>query len=376
MPIRSELIAAYKYLIMLMLCVVIVDSLPAQSRLELLHADFSRGELRGAQPVRILEGNVHIRQDSVEIHCDKAAYFPLLRKVELTGEVNIIRGTENLTARKVTYYEDRKVAIAEGDVHTWQKGRQLFADYLEHYYETDRVFARGHVRILDPSRRLTVTAARGEFDRQQNRSYVEKGAHLWQVDSTGVDTLHIYARRLSYGFSNDRVAIARDSVKIIYQNLTATCDSAIYFIDEEKAYLRIHPRARQDQNFLSGTEMELLLHNLNVHQINVQGQAKALSHPVDNPKEENRLEGKRIIMKIEQRKLKELWAINNASSYYHLQDQNEAQGINEATADTIRVYFKNSELDSISVIGGSQGTYFPADYQKPPREKKNDQRPR
>ena len=43
-------------------------------------------------------------------------------------------------------------------------------------------------------------------------------------------------------------------------------------------------------------------------------------------------------------------------------EENEDKGLNTATADAIRAFFSNGQLDSIGVKGGSQGIYYPSDY--------------
>ena len=67
-------------------------------------------------------------------------------------------------------------------------------------------------------------------------------------------------------------------------------------------------------------------------------------------------------MYIEDRQLSEIHAISNARSYYHLKENEESKGINVASADTIKAFIVKNELDSIAVIGGAQGTYYPQDY--------------
>ena len=55
-------------------------------------------------------------------------------------------------------------------------------------------------------------------------------------------------------------------------------------------------------------------------------------------------------------------AISNARSFYYLKEREEDRGINVASADTIKAFLVADELDSIAVIGGAQGTYYPEDY--------------
>jgi len=334
----------------------------SQSRLELLHADISRGVVRDNIPMRILEGNVHARQDTLELFCDLATWIESKRTLILENNVELRRGGDTLTAKKITYYEDQQIATAERNVHLWRTGQELFTAYLKYYYQTDQSFAKNGVKIIDLDNRVTITAKQGEYLPEQNRAYVQKKSHLVRLDSAGTDTLHIHARRMDYYFSPAKKAIAVDSVRIVRENLTAKCDSAVYRVDEERAFLEISPQAFQENSELVGRQMEMIFENMEIRRIVVRENAIATSIVDSVAQKQNRLTGREIIMYITDRQLKELRAISNATSNYYLTEDREEKGLNVASADTIKVFFKNSELDSIDVKGGSQGVYYPVDY--------------
>jgi lipopolysaccharide export system protein LptA len=343
---------------------VISNSLEAQDRLELIHADFSRGQMSGQkEEVKILEGSVHVRQDTVEIFCDRALYYRGEGKLILEGHVRLIRGSETLTAKKVTYYENRKLAIAEQNVRVKRPGQEMHSEYLEYYYETDQAFAKTNLLLCDEDSRAYVAAAQGEYIPQENRSKVEENAHFWQVDSSGRDTLHIYARVMEYFFQPGRKATAKDSVKIVRGDLIALCDSALYLLDQERVFLEIQPRAQQKNNQLFGTQMEMDLSGMELRQIMVRGNAVALSVEDSSAEKTNRLTGQEIIAFIVAQKIDQLWAYNNARSKYYLKEKEQGQGVNVTSADTIGFFFKEGELDHIGVKGGSQGIYYPEGYQ-------------
>ncbi len=335
----------------------------AQSGLLLKHADITRGKvLSNREEVKILEGNVHVQQDSTEIFCDKATYHPLRDMLVLVGNVKLTRGNDILTAKKLTYYELEKLAIAENDVYLDRPGQNMRSEYLEYYYETDRAFARTNLILTDEPSNAFVTAIQGKYSPEENFSRVEKDAHFWQINRFSGDTLHIYAEAMEYHFKPIRKAIATDSVRIIRGDLTARCDSAVYLLDEEKVFLEMNPQAEQQNNQMAGQQMELDLKGMVLHRITVKGRAVAKSVEDSTNGKINQLTGQEIIAFLKNRKINELWAVDNARSLYYIKDQNQEQGINTASADTIRIYFKGGEVDNISVKGGSQGIFYPADY--------------
>jgi hypothetical protein len=167
---------------------------------------------------------------------------------------------------------------------------------------------------------------------------------------------------MEYFFEPGKKAIAIDSVRIVRENLTAECDSAVYMVDDERAFLEISPRALQENSEMFGSQMEMIFKDMEIQRIIVRGNAIATSMVDSAVQKQNRLTGKEIIMYITDRQLRELRAISNATSNYYLKEEEEEKGLNIASADTIKVFFKNSELDSIDVKGGSQGIYYPVDY--------------
>jgi lipopolysaccharide export system protein LptA len=335
---------------------------PTGSRLELIHADFSRGIVENNLPLRILEGNVHARQDSLEIFCNRAIYNELEKILHLTGNVRMYRGKDTLLAAEARYFETSKIAIAEGNVKIFRPRQNMRSDFMEYHYATDKIRATGNLFMNDQENSVFVTARKGEYLPESGFSYVQDDAHLLRIDTTASDTVHIYSEKMEYHFTDRRRAIARDSVKIQQGKFLAYCDSAIYLIDDDIIYLKSRPRAIQENNKMVGKEMQMILVDREIREIHVQGDAEAISIVDTFFQKENKLEGREIVMYIEDRQISKIHAISNARSYYHLKENQENRGINVASADTIKAFIVENELDSIAVIGGAQGTYYPEDY--------------
>ncbi len=358
----------FAFFVLMVLFVPFVNKAATTSRLELLHSDISKGKMVDGRPLRILQGNVHARQDSLELFCDQAVYDETEKILTLKGDVHLYRGQDTLLAREVRYFEASKIAIAEGKVEVFRPLQRLKCDFLEYYYETDKIRANGHLFLHDMENRVYITGGKGEYIPEQKYSYVQNEAHFWRIDSTSRDTLNIYSRIMEYQFGVSRKATAKDSVRIIQENLHATCDSAIYLLDQDMINLKGGPLAIQENNKISGREMQMFLENQELRKIMVTDGARAISITDTVLQKENRLEGRAIVMYISNRKLNELQAISNARSFYHLKEGDQDQGTNVASADTIKAFFKNNEIDSIAVIGGAQGIFYPDNYKGPIKE--------
>ena len=335
------------------------------SRLELLHADVSKGIVENGSTFRILEGNVHARQDTLELFCSRAIYGEEQKVITLMGNVKLLKGRDTLIAEEVRYFEEREIAIAEREVQVFRPDQEMRCQYLEYHYQTDMIKATGDLFLQEKTNHVFVTGLKGEYSPKSHSSFVQNNAHLWRVDSTSTDTLHIFSDRMEYHFGDERRAVARNNVHIQQGDMHATCDSAIYLIKEDIILLEGKPKAVQENNEMYGKHIKLFLKDRELERINVEGGAQAISFADSLLEKENRLEGKQIVMYINNRKLIKLFAISNARSYYHLEESEEDKGINVASADTIKAYFKNNEIDSISVIGGAQGIYYPEGYKGP-----------
>jgi len=350
----------------MMICFNVITKGRSQSepsdRLELIHSDVSRGIVRDGIPLKILEGNVHARQDTLELLCDRAVYNELKKILHLSGNIRLSKGRDTLIAREVRYFEESKVAIAEGNVQVFRPEQRMQSDYLEYHYDSDQIRARGNLFLQDFENMVYVTADRGEYLPDKKCTYVKQNSHLWRIDSTSVDTVHIFSDQLTYYFGETRRAVAKDSVHIYQNELHAVCDSGIYFIDEDVINLESQPKAMQKNNTMYGHQMQLVLQDRELKLIRVSGNANAISVVDSALEKKNRLEGKEIIMYITDRKLEKIYAVSNARSFYFLKEKEEDRGINVASADTIKAFLKDNELDSIAVIGGAQGTFYPHDY--------------
>jgi hypothetical protein len=133
-------------------------------------------------------------------------------------------------------------------------------------------------------------------------------------------------------------------------------------VKEEKIYLRIKPVAWQEQNEMTGAVINLELDSLEIKDIFIHQKAhlKSLADSVST--KYNHLRGKSIQVSLLDRRPYRITARNNASSVYYLKDEENDQGINSASSDSIIIFFEQGEVDSIAIIGGVEGIFYPSDY--------------
>jgi len=334
--------------------------------LQLVHADRHIGKKVNGEELRIFEGNVYFEQDSLQMWCDRAVTHEQKKRIDFEGQVKVTDGHRTIRAKRIEYFWETRQANCFSDVQIKSKNDSLFADYLEYNFKSGRVQARGDVFIFNRENLTRIWGQIVQYNPDNKTSLVRQNAHLMKWDSTGNDTLNIYADILKYvKKDSQRIANAYDSVRIYQGKLKATCDTAIYYLDDEVAVLRSHPLAWYEDSELRSDIMTVYFDSLKLRSILLEGNAMAKSLADSANGEYDILKGKKIYFYIHNKKPRRIVAIDNASSLYFIEDSTaEDKGANFATADTIKIFMKEGKLDSIAILGGARGTYYPQQFKK------------
>lgn len=333
-----------------------------KDRLIVEHADENIGKRIDGEQLRILRGNVHIRQDTLNMYCEQAVFNENMSKLIFTGNVLIDNGNRRLTAEKIDYYPDKNWADCFGKVSITSAKDSMYSDIFSYDFEEKNAVAEGNVYMYDQENQVEIWGQLGGYQSSINHSYVEKNAKLMRIDTASQDSFTVIANYLKYQSDSIKKALALDSVIILQGDLRATCDSAVYFPNEEIANLYINPFVLFEENELTGTYIRTIFDSLQIKTINVFGNAVARNHRDSLKTKTNVLRGKIIDFYIENKKPQTIVAKTNASSIYYMEENGVDQGNNFATSDTIFIFFKEGELDSIDIFGGSEGIFYPSDY--------------
>ncbi len=334
--------------------------------LQLIHADRHIGQRENGEQLRIFEGNVYFEQDTLQMWCDRAVMHEQKKRIDFVGHVKITDGKHKVWAQRIEYFWDTRQANCYDEVRIRSLQDSLFADYLEYNFKDGRITARKRVFILNREHRVRIWGQFVRYDPQEKTSLVKGQARLMKLDSAAQDTLTIYAHILKYVKSDSqRLAHAYDSVWIYQGKLKAACDTATYFMDDETALLQSHPVAWYENSTLRADRMIVYFDSLKLRKIIMEGQAVAKTLADSLSHEYDILKGKKIYFFIKNKKPQRIMAIDNASSLYFITDSTaQDKGANFATADTIKIFMRQGKLDSIAILGGARGTYYPQQFKK------------
>lgn len=393
---------ASKCCVTMWLCAIIfiisISTAEAQSKLiELKSANSLDGKYIGEEEVQELIGNVHFVQTSstgevIKVWCDRALRYMKQNKVELFGNVQLIRdsvllrapegvyfgndrraemrkgvtlrrGSMILTSRTGHYFTDEKRAYFVGDVVAADSTSSTVCDRLTYFENDERSIAVGRVRVTSTENSITVYGdSLLHFDKIKY-TLVPKNPRLVQIDTTSdgtIDTLVVISKMMeAYGDPADRF-IATDSVIMVRTDLAARSSRAIFFTKQDRIILERQPIVWYGQNQVTGDSMTVTLKDRKLQSVYVRGRAMAISRSDSLYRARfDQLVGRELTMFFGEQKVERIEAERNAISLYYLFDDNRPNGANKASGDRIRIDFDDGKVNNITIVGGVEGQYYP-----------------
>jgi lipopolysaccharide assembly outer membrane protein LptD (OstA) len=328
------------YSIIVLLLLLSPNLLQAKSQqkpvepIELLHADLSELRTEKDNIIVNLNGNVHLRHGQADLYSDRAVWYRSAGLLVFVGNVRIEDPEQSIKAERVTYYQN-----------------------------TRRIVADESVELESKKEKAMVLGGHGEYDRNEKYLIFTQSPSLIYNPRAKDSSLTIKADTLEY-FVEQKKGTALRNVHILKGDMEATCGKAELFGKEERIVLTQNPSAKKTDSELSGEEIEILYRENKVYQINVSGEAKAshkeLADSLTQKYNESFLAGKTIYFFLgEDEKLKLVKVLNNATSLYFPSARDTlSQTKNEASGDSLELFFDGSKLNRISIIGGAIGSYY------------------
>lgn len=332
-----------------------------QSKLHIIHSDYNIGRKVNGQQLRILKGSVHVRKDTVNMFCDSAYFFETRNVLELMGRVIVINGKRKIQARKIIYFPDENVTECLGNVRASSPDDSLYTKRLLYNLKVKEATANQEVFLLSKNDNVIITGQNGYFNDAANYLKISQNSYLMQIDTAKNDTFQVWSKTLEYYGDTLNYAKAIDSVIIKQNNFTAHCDTAWYYSKLERSLLRGKPQVWFDKSELTGDFIDAEFDSSALKHIDIRGNARAKTLHDSARSEYNIITGKKLEFFIKDKNPSLIIGRDNASSIYYIDQENDS-GSNYSTSDSIFVYFKEGELDSIRIVGGAQGTYYPDIY--------------
>lgn len=344
-----------------------------------LHA--ARVRYNSRDKVGDASGSVRLSDGEVEVFAPAGTYFVDEKRALFRDGVRLVDSTAVLTSRGGEYWSEEKRGVFVGEVVVQEERSRLEADTVEVFRETEESFARGNVFLErlggdddappDTTSRLWLFGQRVYNDNVASYSRVEGRPLLVQLDgdTTGAppDTLVMRAVRLEASRSDSlERLVAVDSVHIWRGSFAAVADSLVFDRREAQAdtthdALRLFrsPVAWQERTQISGDTLRVVGRGGAVDSLFAFRQAFVAQADSATGRIQQ-LAGRRIVGIFQDDSLRTLRVGPNAEMIYFLKDDADApDGAVHITGDVVVFYFRGGDVRRASVLGGTEGPYYP-----------------
>jgi len=338
-----------------------------------------------------------------------ATYDMNLQRADFHEFVRASQEKTILTANDLTYFRATQTSIAKGNVFVKSDSGTLKADEVTNAKTIGETIAKGNVdarndsliilgNYLYESKPLGLLTASGNvqvFSLQNNTiqygdtlarfrdsgyMIVPKNPLLVIIDSsqktdsltgkqyTGFDTLRIKSKVMEAWQGDSAYFIATDSVKLNRVNFSAI--GAKLYYTQQDGIMRIYGNKKQtmwyDSTEIDGDSIVMYQKEKKVDHIVAFGHAFATDPYKDTTVSGriNQLSSQKMTLYVVKDTVRTLLAVDNALAVYFLTSDNKPSGFNRSSGDSLRMDFRNNEVDRVAVISGTEGEFWPERFVK------------
>lgn len=311
-----------------------------------------------------LFGNVRIVRDSVTLTSREGIYYGNERRAEIRRGVRLTRGKMILVSRYGEYFTEEKRSFFKGEVVVVDSASTTMADQLTYFERDDQSIAVGYVRVDNPANNITVFGDSLVHFHRQRYSIVPRNPRLLRIDSSAadgrIDSLLVISRMMEAFQDSLQRFVASESVVMAGNDFQARCGRATFFQNKDLTALEENPVVWYGQNQITGDSIAITLKDRRLQQVYVRGRAMAVSRADSlRPSRFDQLSGRELVLHFEKDKLSRIESKRTATSLYYLYEQEQPNGVSRSSGDEIVIDFADGRADRIKVVGGVEGRYFP-----------------
>ncbi len=227
----------------------------------------------------------------------------------------------------------------------------LFADTLRSYVEVRIDTIR--YQFL-PQSLGTIDSLLHDFEAQDSLERDSAALAACIMDSLGVDTFRIDSQksRMFKGYYN---------VQFYMRELQGRCDSLVYFYDDSLLFLYQDPRLWSDESQIYGDTVKVWMKNGEADSMWIGEGAFLVSE--EDTVGHNQIKGKEMRASFRNGELMHMTVLGNSESIYFAKEEDSTgtryQGMNQALAQSMKLYFVENELQRIVFISQPEGSFKP-----------------
>ena len=346
-----------------------------------------RSELKKINGETVLEltDNVRVVHGDVTVNADRGVSFTVQRLTQLFGHVSVRQESMVMTGEEGEYRQGEDLAILRRNVHIVDQGWEvdcdevrysrltgqawlvgnvvgrdstsvLRADRLLYEREIGRAEAFGNVEIANDEEGVIVRGRHGIYYRDRGEGVVDReptlvsGPDDQEPVTVVADTMRVYP--------DSSRATAYYRVKIIKGNTVTQCDSAMIYDDRKRVELFGNPLARQDNVWMKGGRMIAFYDEKEIHRIDLLDAAEIREQPRDSlaAGRDNWMRGDSISLFLRDNDVDSVRVTGKASSEYHPTTPGKAES-NQIVGERMFFRFEKEEIAWVDVSGKAEGVY-------------------
>ncbi|HPE99924.1 MAG TPA: OstA-like protein [Bacteroidales bacterium] len=274
-------------------------------------------------------GNTHIQSDSTDIYCEYGWYNTLTDQTKLFNRAKLINGSSVLEGD--TLYYDKKLGLGKA------RRNMVFRDTLE------------NVMLLAHS---------GDFS--------EKDSSVLATDSAvfitweGTDSLYLHGDTL---FTTKDSLLGREiqayyGVRFYRFDMQGVCDSLYYCEKDSLMRMFENPCLWSDSTQMTAEYIQFTIDRNEIRELYMKDNAFIVS--MYEELDFQQVKGVQMNGYFENNNIDHMLVTGNAEAIYFIEDENGAKtGINKSSSASMDLFFENSEVVAINMIGSPQGTIYP-----------------
>jgi len=387
-------------ILLLLLLIPGVATLWGKDKLRLIQADQLEQVTRNEISFKKLTGKVIFQKGELTLKCDLVYWYEKDDRAEFYNHIIATKKTQTLTCERLTFFNetdllvardnpvltDQKTRItaksirfytkdeiseAEGNVYLNDDKRNLQAKFVTYSSPEKKTIALQNAVLNDLKRHTSLTADSLVYFNESGNMEAMLSPEMIRRDSTGKETFRIKGDLIK----SDEDAgnfLSMGHVVIKQEDFIATCERVEYNDSTEFATLIGKPRVVSNDQVIAGQRMDLRFKDEKLYSLFIDQNAVATSDSFaylpstdtsravgDSVVTHDEIAGKFMEIYFEDGKADSVRVFGMATSYYNVLEDSIIQGVNEASGDTVIINFSKGKIQTLTVIGGTEGRFIP-----------------
>jgi lipopolysaccharide export system protein LptA len=312
------------------------------------------------QKLMYFRDDVVLTNPDYKINCDTLKYNTVSRISYFLGPT-IMKGKDNYL-----YCEDgeynRVTSKSRFSVHALlvDENRRLTGDSL--YYDGKSKYGKAvnHVVMTDTVQDVIIKGNYAEYWRGKGYTLVTKEAVAMMGDEK--DTLYLHADTLMATFdttkNETKALFAYHNTRFFRKDIQGACDSLNFNFADSVISMYHMPILWTAANQLTADTIKILTGKNTIKQIYMYSTAFIVSK--DTTESYNQIRGKNMIGHFVKNELTSIDVNGNAETVYYVREDDKSLiGVNKAAGSRMRLYVKDSKIETIKYFDKPAGNMFP-----------------